>query len=74
MELFLERVILPPLFEHVRFYITPVQIRVLYSAHYNDTARASEKYFYYAQNPDDATQKPIAFRNETVTYHRIRKQ
>ena len=49
-------------------------MRVLYSAHYNDTVRTSKKYFYYAQNPDDATQKPIAFRNETVTYRRIRKQ
>lgn len=49
-------------------------MRVLYSAHYNDTVRASEKYFYYVQNPDDATQKPIAFRNETVTYRRIQNQ
>ena len=49
-------------------------MRVLYSAHYNDTVRASKKYFYYAQKPDDATRKPIAFRNETVTYRRIRKQ
>ena len=47
---------------------------VLYSVHYNDTVRASKKYFYYAQNPDDATQKPIAFRNETVTYRRIQNQ
>lgn len=49
-------------------------MHVLYSAHYNDTVRASKKYFYYAQNPDDATQKPIAFRNETVTYRRIQNQ
>ena len=73
MELFLERVILPR-YLNMFVFITPVQMRVLYSAHYNDTVRASEKYFYYAQNPDDATQKPIAFRNETVTYRRIRKQ
>lgn len=49
-------------------------MRVLYSAHYNDTVRASKKYFSWAQNPDDAAQKPIAFRNETVTYRRIQNQ